>query len=507
MAAGPQVGGTFTFAWPQEPSTLDAHKTAESFAYGIMRFIGASLVELGSDGEIYPYLAESWDVSDDGLVYTFNLRDGVTFHNGEPFTAADYKYTIERAIDPETASPGAGGMFGPIASVEAPDDLTLVINLAEPFFPFLISLATLDGYIQPLNQTAVEGSGDDYGRNPVGVGPYRFVEWITGERIVLERNPDFDWAPGFADEGGPYIETLVFRILPEDSVRLAAIEAGEADYSDVRFRNLGIVEDAGGYDLLPVPVAGASPMIFMNSSRPPFDDVLVRRAVNLAINKDVMIQVHGDGNGTPQAGPLSPAVIGYAPEVEELGYPYDPAQARGLLEEAGYTLNADGIYEKDGIPLSATMIASTTSTGDIVAQVAADLLGDIGMQVEIEILDQGVVIQQMLAKEYDFGVLGYGYPDADILFLVYSSKGAIPIVGSDPALDEILDLTRSTVDPLERQQYVTEAQIMIIEQAYIVPLYASNGYFAVNSNVAGITYPQGSGSPYLFNAYFTDLGG
>lgn len=491
-----RVGGALVIGVKEEPDTLDAHKTAMGIASQIMSLIGASLVEIDPAGNIVPYLAERWETSADGLTWTFHLKQGVTFHDGTPFTAQDYVYTIERALNPETASPGAGALLGPVTAAKAVDDKTLVITLAEPYFPLLLNLAA-SGYLMPLSQAAVRAGGDRYGRQPLSVGPYRFKEWRTGERISLEHNPDFNWGPAFAQKGAYNLKTIEFRFLPDPTTALAALEAGEIAVSTIAGKDVSALQEAGPFEIYQAPLAGASPMGVFNVKQPPFDDVRVRQAFNLAVNRSALIQAAQQGHAQVQYGPISPAVLGYWPGVEEIGYTYNLAQAQTLLAEAGYKPNGAGILEKEGQPLRFPLLVSEFTTE---AEVLREQYKALGAELSIEVMDSGSLFQRTSSGDFQMMLISIEYPDADILYLLYHSQSSLPIGLADPKLDEILDKTRSTVDPAQRQEWVNQAQAYIVKQAYMLPLYTPTIYSAVNGRVKNlIVRPDGS---FIFsNAY------
>jgi peptide/nickel transport system substrate-binding protein len=491
-----RVGGSLVIGVRDEPDTLDAHKTARSVASQIMSLIGASLVDLDPAGNVVPYLAERWETSADGLTWTFHLKQGITFHDGTPFTAQDYVYTIQRALNPETASPAAGALLGPVTAAKAVDDDTLVITLAKSFFPLLTNL-TASGYLMPLSQAAVMAGEDTYGRQPISVGPYRFKEWRTGEYIVLERNPDFNWGPAFAQKGPYYLETIEFRFLPDPATTLAVLEAGGIDVSTIAGKDVAVIQETGQFEIYAAPLAGASPMGVFNVKRPPFDDRRVRQAFNLAVNRTPLIQAAQQGHAQVQHGPISPAVPGYWPGIEEISYNYDLVQAKALLVEAGYQPNALGALEKEGQPLAFPLLVSQFTTD---AEVLSEQYQAIGADVSIEVMDSGSLFNRASTGDFQMMLISIEYPDADILYLLYHSHGSLPIGLADAELDQILDRTRSTIDPAQRQEWVNQAQARIVKQAYMLPLYAPTIYTAVNRRVKDIiTRPDGS---FIFsNAY------
>jgi peptide/nickel transport system substrate-binding protein len=501
--AGPAVGGTLVWALPAEPDTLDPQKTAAGVSDAVNVMIGASLVMLAPDGSYVPYLAESWEISDDGLVWEFKLKENILFHDGTPLTAEDFVWTFERAMNPDTASPVSATLLQPVASLEAVDDYTLRITLAEPFFPFLNNLAS-QGYLMPLSQAAVEQWGEDYGRHPVGVGPYRFKEWQTGNKIVLERNPDFDWAPEYAHQGPRYVENVEFRIIPEYATIVAGLEAGEVDFAEVEPKDLEHLEATGQMEIYAELQQGLRPYVSINTAQPPFDDLRVRQAFNLAVDRDALIRVVELGNAVPQYGPLSPSQTGYWEGVEYIGYGYDLEKAKGLMAEAGYTPGSDGILEKDGEPLSLVLKTLAIESWVKNAQILQEQYKALGVDIQLEQADQGILIPDVLGGNYQMAVFGITWPEADMLFMLFHSSmlGALNTDQvSDPDLDEILTKTRTTVDPAERQQWVNEAQRRIVEQAYAVPLYIPQNFFALNQRVNGEVFSNTTLNLYLEDAY------
>ena len=249
-AVAQTAGGKLVLGRGDPPTNLDPHKTGEAAADEVNNFIGGGLMTLDPQTlAVRPWLAESVTQNEDGTVFTFTIRQGVTFHNGDPLTAHDFKWTYERALNPETQATVSRDMLGPIASIEAPDDYTLVVTLEQPSAVFLRNMAS-GGYLMPLSQRAVEAAGDTYGQNPVGVGPYRFKEWITGYSITLERNPDFNWPQYFFSNQGPALfDEIEIRYIPETGTRIAALETGEVDIVTVGAADLFLFEDNPGFNI------------------------------------------------------------------------------------------------------------------------------------------------------------------------------------------------------------------------------------------------------------------
>lgn len=482
-----ETGGTINIGSTREPDTMDAHRATSS---GYLRFIGATLIAKHPDTNDYvPYLAESWTTSDDGLVWTFNLREGVTFHDGTDFTAQDYVYTFERWFAEETASPSAA-TYALITEAVAVDDFTLELRLSSPFYP-LLELLT-QNFAQPLSQEAIEAAGDSYGQNPVGVGPFQLVDWVIGDQMVFETFADYDWAPEFLHQGAPYVDGIVIRFVPEYTTILAAMETGEIDIllgTNLNSRDLPLVQEAG-FDVFTTYVRGMAPYVLMNVTEPPFDDILVRQAFNYAVDKDAMIAFVG-GTAIPQYGPISQSVVGYWEGVEDIGYRFNLERARELMIEAGFTYNDDGLLLQDGEPFTVEMVL--IPDGAPFAQILQAMYAELGVTVELFQLDAGALFGRVVAGEYAIGIGFYDFAEADVMYTFYHSTnlGGFNISQiNDPVLDEILDRTRSEIDPEARQQAVDEAQQRIIEQAYVVPTITLEEYLPVSQRLVDVVIGQ-----------------
>jgi peptide/nickel transport system substrate-binding protein len=502
LALAQTEGGRIVVGSQAEPTTFDAHKSAGS---AWLSLIGATLVAADPEtGEIVPYLATSWQGSDDGLTWDFTLRDDVTFSDGTPLTAEDYAWTFTRWLDPATESPTIAA-YSAISSAEAVDAHTLRLHLAAPFAPLLHSLTT--GFAQPLQKAAVEAAGDTYGVNPVSTGPFVLKEWVPGERMVFARNPLYHWAPPFLHAGAPYIDELEYRIIPEYATIIAGLQTGELDtvFSlPINPMDVPLLTDAG-FTIQTVLPPGMNPFVLLNTSKPPFDDVRVRQAFNYAINKDQLIAVAAGGEAIPQYSPISESVSGYWAGSEEIGYKYNLEQAKALLAEAGYAdTDGDGIVEKDGAPFTLTMLLLPNYA--TLGQVLQDQYRQLGVQVELQQGDFGTVIGAAVSGEYQLAIGFYDYDDADVLYIFYNSAslGALNVSQvNDPTLDAILERTRTSINLDARQEAVTEAQRYIIEQAYTVPLYTPKLAIPISPRVQGLIMDKSGSRMYFEDATVT----
>ncbi|MDR7316777.1 ABC transporter substrate-binding protein [Brevibacillus nitrificans] len=487
----PKKGGTITIGLKDEPDQLDIQKTGMAVANQIAGNLGGGLVTQDPETlEFKPYLAESWTVSEDGKTWTFVIRSGVKFQDGTPLTAKSFAETYQRALDPQTAAKVAGSNLSEVASVEAPDDKTLVLTLKQPFAPLLQYLSD-PGWLQPLSLEAIKKAGDKYGRQPVGVGPWKFESWENGQSITFVRNEDFTWADPIAKNQGPvYPDKLVYKFINENQTMLAALESGSIDIaSKIDAKDVKKYKDNPQYEVKEMLRNGLGLFIMMNTRKPVFQQLEVRQALNMAINKEAIMKAVIQGEGVVAYGPLPPSLFGYDEGVKDYGYAYKADEAKALLEKAGYQKNAQGIYEKDGKPLTMEILAQT-GTWAQAAQVIQAMLKDVGVDVKIVTLEWGALVDTATKGNFDMTLMGYTLNDPDVLYLfLHSSQIANGLNFSavkDDKLDSLLVKGRTTVDSAARKEVYKEIQKYVVEQAWWVPLYTEKQFNVVRKPVEGV---------------------
>jgi peptide/nickel transport system substrate-binding protein len=512
--ADSMMGGTLRIALPADVTSLDLHKTSRGDdALVVGQWFNATLVTQNADGEYIPYLAESWEFSDDGLTWTFHLRDDVMFHNGDPVTAHDFVWTYERALDPDLASPGAGRRLTGM-TFEAPDDYTLVFNFPAPAISLLQFMNW--GYMAPMSQRAVEELGAEYELNPVGTGPYKVVEVRPGEGVAMERWDEYNWGPEFFDGAntGPYnFDRIEFSILPEETTRIAALESGDIDYVNGISNPLDVaILEAAGVTVQQAPF-GQVRMIYIQNHVPPFDDALVRQALNYAVNREEITQIVTDGADQISRGPISPGMLGYDPAIEEqCGYHFDLDRAKELMQEAGYTYGDDGmLITPDGEPFSLTMIGEPVDSGTAYMEVLQSMWRELGLDITLESTEPSILYPRLTERDYQ---MGYGrrggWTSYDYLYAIYHSSTGRDLPGSmrsavnDPTTDAFLEKNRAlAMDNPDLQDSINELYCHIAEQAYSV--WISDGVFrpSIGPRVMGfVAGPAFAGRPVFWsNAY------
>lgn len=355
LGSMPKHGGAAVITFNNDLTTLDPQVGYDWQNWSVIKSIFDGLMDYKpGTTQLEPDLAESYIVSEDGRSYTFKLRNGVKFHNGRGLTARDVKYSLERAINPTTHSPGGGyysmiagfddltaGRAKELSGIVTPNETTVVFTLTRPDATFLHLLALNFAYVVPKEE--VEKDGEDFGRKPVGTGAFKFVEWVPGQRIVLERNTEY------YRRGIPYLEQLTFEFGRDPTISVLRLRRGEVDVAGdgippAQFTT--IMADPADKELISEQSGFHTSYVEMNITRPPFDNLKVRQAVNMAINKQRIVRLINN-RATPATQILPPAMPAYNPDNK--GYAYNPEAAKKLLAEAGaseittelYVLNVD----------------------------------------------------------------------------------------------------------------------------------------------------------------------
>jgi peptide/nickel transport system substrate-binding protein len=482
----PRYGGTLVSAMGAEPRVLNPGITTDFYDYMVSGAIYNKLVTLGPDQAPAPDLAKSWTVSEDAKTLTFKLNSGVKWHDGKPFSSADVKFSYEKIIN---VYHGSGAViFTKVASIEAPDPDTVIIHLKEPSAPFLTFIAR-DGRILPKHlyeNSDIQNNPTNL--KPVGTGPFKFASWQRGSSITLERNPDY-----FV-KGQPYLDRIVFKVIPDASARVVALESGEVDYvaaSDLQSsaverlrKTAGITVTSKGHESW----AAITELMF-NMDKPPLNDLKVRRAISQAINRDFIVDKASFNLNKVATGPLSSETSwAYAKDVHL--YPYDVAAAEKLLDEAGFKRGADGTRFKMKVVAARGVDAFAKS-----AEIVAEQLKKVGIDVEVNILDRATVLNQVYTKrEFDTFIHSMtSGPDPAIgVERQYISSNIRPspftnAVGyKNPAVDKLFADAAIETSIDKRAGFYKSAQKILTDDAVMVWLYEGVIYSAFRSEFGGM---------------------
>jgi len=490
-------GNKLIFAFQNGPNVLDPHRAREEMAKKIMSFMYDTLLMVHPETrEIVPGLAKSWEISEDGLVATFHLREGVKFHDGKPLTAEDFKYTYERAKDPATkATIHVGILTHDLASIEVLDKLTFRLNFTKPCINLLTTLTRPE--TAPINRNSVEAQGENFGTNPVGggTGPFKFKSWQSGQAINFVRNEDYNWGPEFyKNQGPPHIKEIEILIIPDVEVQTIALRKGEIDLADfvppkdleslVTLPHLEV-------DLDGIPSPGAV-MGFFNISRPPFDDVVVRKAANYAIDEQVFIDVVKLGYAIPVYAPIPPFYFGYNKKLDDY-YEYNPDKAKEMLEEAGWKLGPDGIRQKDGVKLEGKFLVRQRGDYIAFAQINQEMFKKVGIGLNIHVLEWGALVEGSFAGEHNYTLNGYSRIDSEQVMRRYfhsSNLGGWNLNQvADPHLDKLMDTALTTVNTEKRRELMERIDdIIMIEKCLVIPLHTKVEVFPINKRVQGMKW-------------------
>lgn len=467
-SADPKSGGTVVIAWTSDQHGVDA-ASLNNVRENVTRQLTDSLVFRNSEtGEFEPWLAESWEISDDVTEYTFTLRQDVTFNDGTPLNAEVVKANIEALQQPGVHSTPAGLVAG--VEVEVVDEYTAKFTLPRGNAGFLASLSRADVGIvsaataaKPLaeRQTEIDGSG-----------PFTLVSWNENEGAVIERREDYDWAPPSISHDGPaYIEEIRYQVIPEAQVIYESLKRGEVDFyesvgglfiSDLAANGVNV-----GELITPPGTAGEAPI---NVSNPILRDTRVRQALSHGLDRDAINQAIWLGVNEPASSIFNRS----NPFWEDLSeyLEYDPDLAVELLEEAGWTeVGSDGIRVKDGVRLSLRLAQDSPTT-----QIYKEQWKQIGVEAVLDPPLPAEANQRILTGEYDITYWEHTYPDADILRANYgattgSNRSILDLTNADDKhLDDLLQKQLSISDPDERAEVVHEAATILVRDAYTLPI-------------------------------------
>jgi len=479
-ADGPRYGGTFLVGSGSEPRHLNLNITTDAATKLISNPVFSKLIGLKTDFTPAPDLAKSWAVSEDGLLYTFTLEEGVKWHDGKPFSAEDVKFTFEKVLFEFHNIGKALGQY--VETIETPDPATVIFKLKSPNDVFLTFIAS-QSYIQPKHLY----DGTDVMTNPantapVGTGPFRFSEWSRGREVVLVRNEDY------FRKDRPYVDRIVSRFIPEASSRVRALEAGEVDY-------------LAYFDLPPSMVAtlrenpnitvvgeghnawGSIVELMMNLDRAPYNDVRVRQAITHAIDRQFIIDKANFGLSKVATGPIS-SQIGWAYNPETRQYPYDPETANKLLDEAGIAKDSNGIRFKAGIVVTRTIEANVKT-----AQIIAEQLKAVGIDAQVRAIDDASSSEAVYIKrDFDMYVqsLTTGPDPAMGMQRQYISSNIRPVpftngIGyRNPKVDDLLTRAASNPDRAKRAELYKEVSEVLCDDAALVWLYENAAFSAYN---------------------------
>ncbi|MFO6498341.1 ABC transporter substrate-binding protein [Bacillus sp. z60-11] len=483
-----------------DSTSLDPITTTEGEAFKVTINMFETLLNYDEqDTSLKEGLAVKWNVSDDGLTYTLDLRKGVTFHDGTDFNAEAVKYNFERWMNGDEDQFPYYGMFGGykkdeghvIKEIKVLGEHQIQFILKRPQAPFLKNLAmTSFGIASP---AAIEKYGDQFREHPVGTGPYQFVEWKPNDRIVLEK------FYGYWDQDKPKLNKIIFRAIPENSARLNALKTGEIDLMDgVNPSDIESIKADANLQMFERPSMNVG-YLGMTTTRKPFDNKLVRQALNYAVDKQAIIDSFYGGLAEPAKNPLPPSLEGYNDQIK--AYPYDLEKAKELLKKAGYPNGFD--MKLWAMPVPRPYMPD----GMKIAEVIQSSFAKIGVKAEIVTYDWATYIDKVSKGEADAFLMGWTGDNGDPDNFIYTLLDKDNIGGnnysyfSNDKLHDMLIEAQSNPDQKKRNQLYQKAQELIHEESPWVPLVHSTPILAGTKDISGYV-PHPTGSEVLSNVEF-----
>jgi len=479
------VENEITIAIGVEPESLDPMKMSSAPAATVSEHMAETLIYLNEDGELEPALATNWEVEDDGWAYLIELREGVTFHDGEPFNAEAAKYNLDRFIgigDFEGEDPAIFGfLWGDVEEVEVVDEYAIRIHMEELYAPLVTNLShSFNAMHSPASIEALE-EGEEI-EAPVGTGPFKYAGWDRGEQIVMERNEDY-WG------GAPQLDRVTFKFVPEGSSRVIMLETGEVDaIMDVPFAEIERLEELEGVNVVYQESVRNTYIGFNNESELFKDNKELRQALNYAIDKQAIVDAIFAGAFEPATAPIVPAVFGY----HQAGpYEYDPEKAQELMAEAGY---------EDGFEMEILHPTGRYPMDETVAETVQGMLAEVGIEANLTTYDWGTYLEMISQEdpadaEHDAFMLAWGTVtwDGDYgLYPLFHTDEWPPRSNrayySNEDVDELLDEARREQDPDGREALYAEAIEIIWDDAPWIFLYDQTQVNAELDRVEGLIH-------------------
>jgi peptide/nickel transport system substrate-binding protein len=510
-------GGTLRVSVAADVSSLDGHANADTNWEWMSRLLYDNLVYLDDKGEITPWLAKSWTVSPDGLTYTFQLRHDVTFSDGTKFNAQAVLANFEHMRDPATKSALAAAYIAPYLSGKVLDEYMFQATLREPYTPFLNVLA--QSWFGMESPRAIHENPGGLAEMPVGTGPFLVERYTRQQGLRLVRRKDYHWAPDFLHHAGPaYLDRIDIDFVPEAMVRYSSLLADQYDLTiDAPPQDAAAIRANSGF-VFDARIRQGNPYrgLTFNTSKPPFDDERVRKAVALAIDREGIVRIMGFGEFAPKADFLAANTRYYDPAWRSV-LAYDPAAADRLLDQAGWTgRDAAGYRTKNGQRLFAQVLlyqSPTLSNAGVVA-IQADAK-KVGVDLQLVSVPLAQLVAARNSNSYQAisgGVWHTNTPDA--LYIAFDSHQITSPrrIGqnlsrlADPELDSLLERARRSQDPAQLKALYSAAQQRLTELVPLVPLFDNYSLIAYRKSVRDVIFDTSHNTVFFTSVWLDRVG-
>ena len=469
-AEEPQHGGVLSVGFPSDSKTFDPTYSVQFTEREVLYTIYNTLVRYGSDFSIQPELAESWSIENDGKRIVFKLRGGVKFQDGTDFNAEAVKWNIDHRLDKEVASPQRQQLDPIIESVEVVDPLTVAFNLKQRSPGLLSLLGERPGFM--ISPAAAKKYGKDLGNHPVGTGPFIFKEWVKGNQITVERNPNY-W-----EKGKPYLDRIVFHDIAGSIIGVQRLATKELDYvGELSPQDVLQLQSRPEIKLYPIKV-GRWYSLQWHMYEPPFDNANLRQAIAYGIDRKRIVDIVMAGKGELYDGPTPEGLWWF--DANAKTYPYDPARAKALLAEAGY-------------PNGFEYTLSTPQIGVLqqINQLVQEQLAAVGIKLKLEPVSQSEWYDRLVKRTTNMSPNRWTQrPDPDgLLYILFDSKGYANTTGyKNEQVDKLLEEGRTTYDQAARKKIYDQAQEIIVKDIPMFSLFYSVEYGALRDSVQGFAW-------------------
>jgi peptide/nickel transport system substrate-binding protein len=438
---------------------------------------------------VKPLLAKSWNVSPDGKTYTFDVRQDVKFCDGRPMSAEDVVYSLKRWVDPATRSPVAN-RAGKVKDIRATDDHTVVYELQEPSSDLLYQLTQSFGSI--IDKNSVEKLGQNFGVQGFNAtGPYCWVSWTPRQDLVMKKNPYYNWGPPMYKDPKPEIDQIVWKVVPEANTLMAAMQARQADitYYPPLF-SIDTMKRVPGLKVQQQTNYIYDVFFAFRINKPVSSDPAIRRAANMAVNKDAITKAVYFGNGTPLHSLLSPTVLDYDAKSAEMMPPFDQAGAAKVLDEAGWKPGSDGIRVKDGQRATFIVYGIRDDQNPRIAEAMQADLRKVGLDMQIQLWDATVAWGKLATQEFDAFMLSYPYGTATEALSLYFKSTQAPTPNrmnwKDEKTDQLIDTASTATDPAKRTEANAEVQRLLTAANVWIPLVTRQMWVVSGDRVEGV---------------------
>jgi peptide/nickel transport system substrate-binding protein len=488
-AAPAPAGGSLVYGLSGDfDDSLDPQVTNFDTSIRVTLNICEPLVWEPEPGKFVPGLAEKWEISPDARTYTFNLKKGVNFHDGTPFNGAAVKFTLDRIIDPATKAGQSHDQLGPYDHTEIVDDYTIKVVMKQAYAPLLTNM---NGYLGIVSPTAVQKMGlAEFARHPVGTGPFIFKEWVPKDHVTLVKNPDYNWGSSFFKHTGPaYLDEVVYKIIPEPSVRTGTLKTGETQIIDeVDPLEYAALSKDPRFGIISKGQPGSGWVLLLNTtSKGPISDPGVRQAMEYAVDREGLNKAVFQGLNKAAWSPLMRPTFAYDATTEQL-YTFDPEKAKQLLSEAGWQPGPDGIRAKAGQKLEIAFPIISRPRDNAMATSVQASLRDVGIDLKVDPLERAAAREAYNQNRYDISFMWFSYGDPDVLRTIFHSDNVEAFNRAKyqvPEVDKMLVDAAGLTDASKRADIYKQIQQRVLKDAAVVPLVDTVVYNAKRAEVHG----------------------